>query len=201
MRTAQNHSLRILIGEFSIQIIEIHLIGAAISNQRTIDHFPAVGFHFSRKWVVNWPLNNDSIPFFCQELNQKCQRRNDTRTEEYIIFVNLPSEPLPVPSGNGLFAVFIFINRVTENSLVYPLMKSTDNGLCTRQVHIRDRYRNGVFPGFLRYGIELAAVCASSFYQCVKIILHIAASCHLLLFTHLLLRFLFNSSSYKPINI
>ena len=103
------------------------------------------------------------------------------------MFVDLPAKTLPVPAHNGLFAFLILINRITENLLVDPFMKSAYNRFRARQVHIRDGYRNRILTGFLRY--RVIAVCASSLYPCVKIILHLAASCPMFHFLH------------KPINI
>ena len=69
MRAAQNHSLCIVIGKFSVQIIEIHLVGISFSDERIIDHFPAVSLHFSGKWMVNRSLDNHPVSFLRQKLN------------------------------------------------------------------------------------------------------------------------------------
>ena len=124
MRTAHHENLVCRVLHLLIEILKVDPVSTVLIDQRVIHRNTAIAVGFICKWIVDWALEDDPVPRFREEVDERCISRHNARTEEQILPALLPAIALLHPACHSIHALVRIVHGIAKDLPVDPLMES-----------------------------------------------------------------------------
>ena len=99
MRAAKQEKLYVVVDDFLLEINKIDFIAAIFIDQRRIYELATIAFNGQGKWIIYWPLNQDTVAFGGEAADCGCNGKDYPRgTNEPFVFY-FPVEGFLQPTG------------------------------------------------------------------------------------------------------
>ena len=124
MRAANHENLVCRVRHLSIEIFKVDPVSAVLIDQGIVHRNAAVAVGLIRKWIIDWALEDDPVPRFREEVDERCIGSHNARTEEQVLSALIPAVALFHPACHRIHALVRIVHGVSEDFPVDPLMES-----------------------------------------------------------------------------